>query len=353
MNFKEEYKKSAEMMSPDRQTIDRMKAAVMAKLNEEPSEEEPKHKKPLPLKRIAFAGGAAAACALITISAVTVIPMIRKNKDMVSEAQENNSSTAASAADFGNGFADNAADAAMPENAAENNFDYSVTDVAESATCDEMYTCEGMFTYEDHMTGEGLPYDPNADAGNPMTGPGSELAEADRKDDDLENDNPECGNDNGIGNDLPDNNTPSIPATGATEDTPPAPEATEESGFVTLEPNGNITTEPTYTETMEIYDETCEYGTADAVTTEWWYTEETEEAAPVYENLLVITGKGWLTCNGVRYDQKSGAADPGLFGQTTQAYNAADGKYYAIYLENGTLHLYQNDGSFLGSFSAK
>ena len=51
MKFSEEYKKSAENMNPDRQTIDRMKAAVLKELQEHPDApaqpaEEPK--KPLP-----------------------------------------------------------------------------------------------------------------------------------------------------------------------------------------------------------------------------------------------------------------------------------------------------------------
>ena len=54
MKFSEEYKKSAENINPDRQTIDRMKAAVLKELQEHPdapaqSLEEPK--KPLPLRR--------------------------------------------------------------------------------------------------------------------------------------------------------------------------------------------------------------------------------------------------------------------------------------------------------------
>lgn len=36
MKFSEEYKKSAENMNPDRQTIDRMKAAVLKELQEHP-----------------------------------------------------------------------------------------------------------------------------------------------------------------------------------------------------------------------------------------------------------------------------------------------------------------------------
>ena len=39
MKFSEEYKKSAENMNPDRQTIDRMKAAVLKELQEHRSEE--------------------------------------------------------------------------------------------------------------------------------------------------------------------------------------------------------------------------------------------------------------------------------------------------------------------------
>ena len=80
MKFSEEYKKSAENMNPDRQTIDRMKAAVLKELQEHPDApaqpaEEPK--KPLPLRRIAYIGGAVAACAAITIAAVNLVPSLK------------------------------------------------------------------------------------------------------------------------------------------------------------------------------------------------------------------------------------------------------------------------------------
>lgn len=73
MDFREEYKKSAAEINPDQETVDRMKAAVMARLSEENITSEPERKKP-PLKKIAFIGGAAAACAVITVSAVSLLP---------------------------------------------------------------------------------------------------------------------------------------------------------------------------------------------------------------------------------------------------------------------------------------
>jgi len=79
MNFRDEYKKSAESISPDREAMDRMKAAIKAQLESEQDSPvtEKEHKKPLPLKRIAYIGGAAAACAVVTVSAFTLLPLFK------------------------------------------------------------------------------------------------------------------------------------------------------------------------------------------------------------------------------------------------------------------------------------
>ena len=86
MKFSEEYKKSAENMSPDRQTIDRMKAAVLKELQEHPdapAEPPGNPKKPLPLRRIAYIGGAVAACAAITVAAVNIVAENLERNDLL------------------------------------------------------------------------------------------------------------------------------------------------------------------------------------------------------------------------------------------------------------------------------
>lgn len=88
MNFRDEYKKSAESLSPDREAIDRMKAAIRAQLENEQTSDvtEQQHKKPLPLKRIAYIGGAAAACAVITVSAFILLPVFRQSGSLTDSA---------------------------------------------------------------------------------------------------------------------------------------------------------------------------------------------------------------------------------------------------------------------------
>ena len=98
MKFSEEYKKSAENINPDRQTIDRMKAAVLKELQEHPDApaqplEEPK--KPLPLRRIAYIGGAVAACAAITVAAVNLVPSLKVSNVMISSGAIADSSASA------------------------------------------------------------------------------------------------------------------------------------------------------------------------------------------------------------------------------------------------------------------
>lgn len=134
MKFSEEYKKSAENINPDRQTIDRMKAAVLKELQEHPDApaqplEEPK--KPLPLRRIAYIGGAVAACAAITVAAVNLVPSLKASNAMISSGAIADSS--ASAAEIaGNETA--APEFSMIQNAATAG---SAEYIAEEAAADE------------------------------------------------------------------------------------------------------------------------------------------------------------------------------------------------------------------------
>lgn len=97
MNFRDEYKKSAESISPDREAMDRMKAAIKAQLESEQdsSVTEQEHKKPLPLKRIAYIGGAVAACAVVTVSAFTLLPLFRNSGSITDTSNSSMTETAA------------------------------------------------------------------------------------------------------------------------------------------------------------------------------------------------------------------------------------------------------------------
>ena len=69
MNFREEYIKSVEEITPDRQAIDRMKENVLNIT---------RRKRAFPLKTIAAFGGTAAACAVIALVSVHIAPRILK-----------------------------------------------------------------------------------------------------------------------------------------------------------------------------------------------------------------------------------------------------------------------------------
>ena len=158
MKFSEEYKKSAENMNPDRQTIDRMKAAVLKELQEHPDApaqplEEPK--KPLPLRRIAYIGGAVAACAAITVAAVNLVPSLKASNVMISSGDIADSS--ASAAEIaGNETA--APEFSMIQNAATAG---SAEDIAEEAAADEA-PADDAYGFDNGIAGtDGIIYNDN------------------------------------------------------------------------------------------------------------------------------------------------------------------------------------------------
>ncbi len=100
MNFREEYKKNAETLSPSDEALKRMKANVMAKVNEP-------QKKAVPFKKIYTFCGAAAACAVLCFAAVKIVPNMGANDLAVSsyapaaEAFDNAADDIAYITDFG------------------------------------------------------------------------------------------------------------------------------------------------------------------------------------------------------------------------------------------------------------
>lgn len=75
MNFREEYKSCAEIMSPSEEAMERMKKNILEQAAA------PAEKKAFPFKRIAMIGGPIAACAVITVAAVAFLP--KDGSDMV------------------------------------------------------------------------------------------------------------------------------------------------------------------------------------------------------------------------------------------------------------------------------
>ena len=68
MDFKTEYKAAAESMTPSREQLDRMKANILRQTA--------KPRKPA-FTRAAYIGGTVAACAVITLTAVTLLPVLK------------------------------------------------------------------------------------------------------------------------------------------------------------------------------------------------------------------------------------------------------------------------------------
>lgn len=83
MDFREEYKNSAETLSPDKQTVERMKSAVLQQTTAP--------RKAFPFKRVAYIGGTVAACFII---GVVGISLANRTDSGISIAAENMSSSA-------------------------------------------------------------------------------------------------------------------------------------------------------------------------------------------------------------------------------------------------------------------
>ena len=69
MNFREEYKNSIEIMSPSAEQMARMKKNIMEQVKAP-------EKKAIPFKKIAYIGSAVAACAVISVAAINIIPRL-------------------------------------------------------------------------------------------------------------------------------------------------------------------------------------------------------------------------------------------------------------------------------------
>lgn len=75
MDFREEYKKSAEIMNPTEDTMARMKKNIMEKASQ-PNKKSASH------RRLMYAGSAAAACVVVAIAAVAILPRLNISGEM-------------------------------------------------------------------------------------------------------------------------------------------------------------------------------------------------------------------------------------------------------------------------------
>lgn len=363
MKFSEEYKKSAENINPDRQTIDRMKAAVLKELQEQPDApaqplEEPK--KPLPLRRIAYIGGAVAACAAITVAAVNLVPSLKASNAMISSGAIADSS--ASAAEIaGNETA--APEFSMIQNAATAG---SAEDIAEKAAADEA-PADDAYGFDNGIAGtDGIIYNDNR----------------------YENENPGAGD-----APIPEQSAEAVPAEGAADSisdstnkghTNPAfapdgsanefvpvtyevPEdSTDESLIDNERPNpesgvidtsGNTTsdngssTEDSWAETLDCCDSTEEI----SISWEATYEPDDDRGNPSAGGAWVIvrSPQGWLTADGERYDAVKNAAAPADISVFYWANSPVENKDFCLVIDGDMLYLFDDQMNYLGGYKKR
>lgn len=363
MKFSEEYKKSAENINPDRQTIDRMKAAVLKELQEQPDApaqplEEPK--KPLPLRRIAYIGGAVAACAAITVAAVNLVPSLKASNVMISSGAIADSS--ASAAEIaGNETA--APEFSMIQNAATAG---SAEDIAEEAAADEA-PADDAYGFDNGIAGtDGIIYNDNR----------------------YENENPGAGD-----APIPEQSAEAVPAEGAADSisdstnkghTNPAfapdgsanefvpvtyevPEdSTDESLVDNERPNpesgvidtsGNTTsdnsssTEDSWAETLDCCDSTEEI----SISWEATYEPDDDRGNPSAGGAWVIvrSPQGWLTADGERYDAVKNAAPPADISVFYWANSPVENKDFCLVIDGDMLYLFDDQMNYLGGYKKR
>lgn len=363
MKFSEEYKKSAENMNPDRQTIDRMKAAVLKELQEQPDApaqplEEPK--KPLPLRRIAYIGGAVAACAAITVAAVNLVPSLKASNAMISSGAIADSS--ASAAEIaGNETA--APEFSMIQNAATAG---SAEDIAEEAAADEA-PADDAYGFDNGIAGtDGIIYNDNR----------------------YENENPGAGD-----APIPEQSAEAVPAEGAADSisdstnkghTNPAfapdgsanefvpvtyevPEdSTDESLVDNERPNpesgvidtsGNTTsdngssTEDSWAETLDCCDSTEEI----SISWEATYEPDDDRGNPSADGAWVIvrSPQGWLTADGERYDAVKNAAAPADISVFYWANSPVENRDFCLVIDGDMLYLFDDQMNYLGGYKKR
>lgn len=341
MDLREEYKKSMESSSPDREAMDRMKAAVLAKIaagEGEPGIPEVRRKS-LPLRRIAYIGGAAAACAVIAVSAATIIPNIRGANGMVSAAES--SSAASIQASAG---ADTSGDTGA-----------EAWDTAAAGEIQDSINIEGTASDSIAITWEGSLDDnmPNPEAGYD---PGYGQTAEEFPDDSID-----------VMPDLiPNTGVDSTPNKGSTPpEEPPASDEPDDSasdsitglpdkgytgeawGFGSAEicatgEIGGSSDRDSEMSTEEYCDETAELG----MTLEDDAALDTEEAAPEREITIVFSGGDWVSYAGERYTLCKRKPPEGT---PVSAVDPVTRTHYNVVQSGGTIAVYQS-GKLVGVY---
>lgn len=365
MKFSEEYKKSAENMNPDRQTIDRIKAAVLKELQEHPDApvqplEEPK--KPLPLRRIAYIGGAVAACAAITIAAVNLAPSLKASNRMISSGAIADSSVAA-AEIAGNETA--APEFSMIQNAATAG---SAEDIAEEAAADEApaddaYSFDNGIAGTDGIISNDNRYEnENPGAGDaPIPEQSAEAVPAEGAADSV-SDSTNKGHTNPAS--APDGSANEfVPVTYEVEESEDSTDETlvdnerpnPESGVI--DTSGNTTsdngssTEDSWAETLECCDSTEEI----SITWEATYEPDDDRGNPSAGGAWVIvrSPQGWLTADGERYDAVKNAAAPADISVFYWANSPVENRDFCLVIDGAMLYLFDDQMNYLGGYKKR
>lgn len=363
MKFSEEYKKSAENINPDRQTIDRMKAAVLKELQEQPDApaqplEEPK--KPLPLRRIAYIGGAVAACAAITVAAVNLVPSLKASNAMISSGAIADSS--ASAAEIaGNETA--APEFSMIQNAATAG---SAEDIAEEAAADEA-PADDAYGFGNGIAGtDGIIYndnryeDENPGVGDaPMPEQSAEAVPAEGAADSISDStnkghtNPAFAPDGSANEFVPV--TYEVPEDSTDESLVDNEHPNPESGVI--DTSGNTTsdngssTEDSWAETLDCCDSTEEI----SISWEATYEPDDDRGNPSAGGAWVIvrSPQGWLTADGERYDAVKNAAAPADISVFYWANSPVENRDFCLVIDGDMLYLFDDQMNYLGGYKKR
>ncbi len=347
MDLREEYKNEMESVSPDREAIDRMKAAVMAKIAAGEGEAgiPGEKKKPLPLRKIAYIGGAVAACAVIAVSAATILPSVNKNNGMISEAEI--SATAAGANEISGGGAADTAGSHETGSAANADTFRTEDDVAVEETTDGTAEAASDTATDDRF------WDDSPDSGGVIDSITDSVPDDAVTPDAIPSDEPDKDNDTSPGK-LDDNKGWHDFGENTLEPSYTDDGRNPESGFDTADiidkpdtdqGDPGITGECTMEDFMTgdnsfDWDETADCAEE---------TEEeldTEEAPEVREETIIFTGRGWITFQGERYQKINIAAGAG---ERLQAYDPASGKHYTVVKKLSVIYVYHG-GSYVGAY---
>lgn len=347
MDLREEYKNEMESVSPDREAIDRMKAAVMAKIAAGEGEAgiPGEKKKPLPLRKIAYIGGAVAACAVIAVSAATILPSVNKNNGMISEAEI--SATAAGANEISGGGAADTAGSHETGSAANADTFRTEDDIAVEETTDGTAEVASDTATDDRF------WDDSPDSGGVIDSITDSVPDDAVTPDAIPSDEPDKDNDTSPGK-LDDNKGWHDFGENTLEPSYTDDGRNPEVGFDTADIIDKPDTdqgEPGITGecTMEDFmtgDNSFDFDETADCAEETEEELDTEEAPEVREETIIFTGRGWITFQGERYQKINMAAGAG---ERLQAYDPASGKHYTVVKKLSVIYVYQG-GSYVGAY---